>query len=215
VQVQEAERASVALELHDNITQLLVAVLFRSQTLVDQLSTLDGPAKAEAIQLRGLLGRTGEEVERISRNLRPSVLEHLGLDAVLRTAGAEFTARTGVPVKLAGGKLSGRLPAAIGLALYRIFQEALKNVEQHAHARHVTVKLARSGDQVQLTIKDDGIGFSADGQQAGRKGRGGLGLLGMRERATYVGGEFTIRSVFRAGTEITVRVPLGDGVVEV
>ena len=208
VQVQEAERASVALELHDNITQLLVAVLFRSQTLADTLSSHDGPAKAEAVKLRELLGQAGEEVERISRNLRPSLLEHLGLEAVLRVAGKEFATRTGVLVKIAGAASVNRLPADTELALYRIFQEALKNVEQHAHARRVTVNLKQSGAFVQLTIIDDGIGFDADRKQGGRKGKGGLGLLGMRERAIYVGGEFTIESARGAGTEIKVRVPV-------
>ncbi|HTJ79617.1 MAG TPA: ATP-binding protein [Rariglobus sp.] len=214
VQVQEAERASVALELHDNITQLLAAVLFRSQTLVNKLSSHDGPAKIEAIKLRELLGQAGEEVERISRNLRPSVLGHMGLDAVLRSTGMEFTERTDVPVELVCVQLAERLPADTELALYRILQEALKNVEHYAHARHVTITLSRSGaDHVQLTIKDDGIGFSVDRRKTGRKGKISLGLLGMRERAIYVGGELTVISVLLAGTEIKVRVPLRSGVI--
>lgn len=207
VQVQESERARVALELHDNITQLLVALLFRSQTLSDTLSTRDGPAKAEAMKLRELLGQAGEEVERISQNLRPSLLEHLGLGEILRVAGAEFTKRTGVPVKIGGADPAERLPADAELALYRIFQEALKNVEQHAHARRVTVNLTQSGAFVQLTIKDDGIGFDAGRKQDGRKEKSGLGLLGMQERAIYVNGELTIKSVRGAGTEIKARVP--------
>ena len=209
VQVQEAERASVALELHDNITQLLVAVLFRSQTLVDKLSTSDGPAKIEAVKLRELLAKAGEEVERISRNLRPSLLEHLGLEAVLRAASKEFTTRTGVSVKISGADPVERLSADTELALYRIFQEALKNVEQHAHARRVTVTLTQSAALVQMTVRDDGDGFTLDPKQAARKGKSGLGLLGMRERAIYVRGEFTIKSARRSGTEIKVSVPAG------
>jgi PAS domain S-box-containing protein len=208
VQVQETERGRVALELHDNIIQLLCAVLFRSQALADKLSARDGPAKKEALLLRELLGQTAGEVERISRNLRPSVLDQLGLDAVLRDLSTEFAERTGVAVNLAGVQLTARLPADIELALYRIFQEALKNVEQHARARHVTVFLTQEGAIVQLAIKDDGKGFDPDQLPTKRNGQGSLGLLSMRERATYVGGALKVKSARRAGTEIEVRIPL-------
>ena len=215
VQVQEAERGRVALELHDNITQLLCAVLFRSQSLVDSLSARPGPAKDEAIKLRDLLGQTGEEVERISRHLRPSVLEQLGLVAALRATSAEFAKRTGIAVKLTGGELPAPLPADAELALYRILQEALKNMEQHARARHVTVALTQEGGFVQLAIKDDGIGFDLAHHSAVRKGNGGLGLLGIRERASYVGGILTIKSARGAGTEIKVRIPVAPSIVAV
>jgi two-component system NarL family sensor kinase len=208
VQVQEAERGSVALELHDNITQLLIAVLFSSQALADKLSNHDGAAKGEAVKLRAMLGQTAEEVERISRNLRPSALDHIGLAAVLRDAGREFATRTGVPVKLDCGELAVRPPAGTELALYRIFQEALKNVEKHAGARHVTASLRQRGAFVQLTIKDDGVGFDTKHHAARRKGKGVLGLLGMGERAAYEGGVLTVKSGRHAGTEIKARIPL-------
>ena len=211
VQVQEAERGRVALELHDHITQLLCAVLVRSQALADKLSARDGPSKGEAMKLREMLGQTAEEVERISRNLRPSVLDELGLVAVLRDTSTEFAERTGVSVKLACVQLTARLPADTELTLYRILQEALKNVEKHARARHVTVRLTQQGAFVQLTINDDGIGFDPDHHPARRKGKGGLGLLSMRERATYVGGALKVKSARRAGTEIEVRIPLPPG----
>ncbi|MFA5263889.1 MAG: ATP-binding protein [Opitutaceae bacterium] len=206
VQVQEAERGRVALELHDNITQLLCAVLFRSQALVGSLSARDGSAKSEAMKLREMLGKTAEEVERISRNLRPSVLDQLGLVAALHATGTEFENRTGVSVKLDCVELAARLPADTELALYRILQEALRNVEKHARARHVTVCL-RQRTFVQLAINDDGVGFDPDHHAARRKGKGGLGLLGMRERAAYVGGALKIKSVRGAGTEIEVSIP--------
>jgi PAS domain S-box-containing protein len=208
VQVQEAERGSVALELHDNITQLLCAVLFSSQALADKLTARDRPARREAVKLRALLGQAVEEVERISRNLRPSILDQLGLLAVLRATGTEFAARTGVTVKLTGAPLTAPLTADTELALYRILQEALKNVEQHARAHHVTVALRQPGAFVELVINDDGIGFDAVHHAARRQGKGVLGLLSMRERAAYVGGTLTVKSGPRAGTEIEVHIPL-------
>ncbi len=208
VQAQEDERSRVALELHDTITQMLCAVLYRSQVLAEKLPARNTLAKEEAIKLREVIARTVEEVERISRNLRPIVLDQLGLVAGLGDTSTEFTNRTGVAVDLVCVEPAHRLPADTELALYRILQETLKNIEKHAHARHVSVRLTNPGNIVQLTIKDDGIGFDRAGRPARRNGQGGLGLLGMRERATYVGGALTVKSVPRMGTEIEIRIPL-------
>ena len=208
VQAQEAERRYVALELHDNITQLLCAVLVRSQTLAEKISARDKPLKQEAIKLRELLGETANAVERISRGLRPSVLDELGLVAVLRDTTTEFAERTGVALKLTCAPLASRLPGDIELTLYRILQEALKNVEKHACARHVTVALQERGAFIQLTIRDDGAGFDTDRPSTRRKEKSGLGLFSIRERANYVGGSLKITSALRAGTEIEVRIPL-------
>jgi len=228
VEVQEAERGRVALELHDNITQHLCAVLARWAALAKKLPTrspreiiLAGGSRAtaaaisrgekasrgEVMKLSEMIGQTVEEVQRISRNLRPSVLDELGLVPALRATCTEFADRTGVSLKLACKPLTARLPAEAELALYRILQNALENVEKHARARHVTVRL-RQRTFVQLVINDDGIGFDPEHHAARRKGKGGLGLLSMRERATYVGGAFKIKSVRGAGTKIEVLIPL-------
>jgi len=208
VQAQEGERRRVALELHDNITQLICAILFRSQALADRLPARDGSSKREAMKICEMLGKTAREVERISRNLRPGVLAQLGLVAVLRGTSSEFADRTGVPVELVCAQLAGRLPADTELTLLRILQEALKNVEKHAGAHNVSVCLTQQGAYVLLAIQDDGIGFDPDLHWPGRKGKAGLGLLGMRERATYVGGALKVKSVPHAGTEIEVRIPM-------
>ena len=208
VQAQEAERGRVALELHDHITQLICAVLVRSQALANSLSPREQAAKQEALKLREMLGHTAGEVERISRNLRPGVLDELGLVAVLRDTTAKFTARTGMALELACVRLIARLPAATELTLYRILQEALSNVEKHARARHVTVHLTKQGAFVQLAINDDGIGFDSDHRPARRKGQGDLGLLGMSERATYVGGTLNVQSAPGRGTTIRAQIPI-------
>jgi PAS domain S-box-containing protein len=210
VQVQEAERGRVALELHDNITQLLCAVLARWAALANKLPAREKASRGEVMKLSQMLGQTVEEVQRIARNLRPSVLDELGLVPALRATCTEFAERTGVSLKLACKRLTARLPAEAELALYRILQKALENVEKHARAHHVTVCL-RQRTFVQLTINDDGIGFNPEHHAARRKGKGGLGLLSMRERATYVGGAFKIKSVRGAGTEIEVLIPLPPG----
>ena len=213
VQAQEAERGRVALELDDTITQLLCAVLLRSQALADTLPARDGTSKQAAITLRTMLGTAANEVERMARNLRPGVLAELGLSAVLREFSREFAGRTGVPVKLTLTDLAVRLPADTELTIYRILQEALRNVEQHAQAKHVTVCLRKQDAFVELAIHDDGNGFGPGRGKTGRKGVDGLGLLGMRERAAYVGGTLEVKSKRREGTEIQLRIPLAPRVM--
>lgn len=208
VHAQEAERGRVALELHDNITQLLCAAQFRSHALAHNLSAPGGLLKGEATQLRDMLGKAAKEVERIASNLKSSVLDQLGLAAALRSTGREFADRTGLSVKLTFVQLTARLPVEIELALYRILQEALKNVEKHARASHVTICVRRLGAFVQMAINDDGVGFNPDHTSAGRRGMGDLGLIGMRERATNVGGSLRINSSRNGGSEIDVRLPV-------
>jgi signal transduction histidine kinase len=210
VQAQEAERGRVALELHDHITQLLCAILVRCQTLADRLPAREKPLKREALKLRELLGEAAVEVERISHNLRPSILEHLGLAAVLRDTGREFKERTGVTLTLVSVSLAERLPGDIELTLYRIFQEALENVALHARARHVKVDLMMKDGFVQLVIYDDGISFDPKHLSATRKKQVRLGLLGMHERAAYVGGTLNVHSAPGKGTTITAIIPLID-----
>ncbi len=207
IQVQEAERGRLAIELHDNITQLLCAALVRSQALTESISVNDGTSRRAAAELREMLGQTAQEVERISRDLRPGMLEQLGLVEVLRDTTKDFAGKAGVAVSLTCGKLGARLPPDTELALVRILQEAFKNIARHARAGRVTVDLQRQADFVQFVIRDDGIGFMVNPRAAGRKAKRGLGLLSMRERASFVGGAFEITSARGTGTEIKVRVP--------
>jgi len=208
VQMQEAERGSVALDLHDNIAQPLCGILAHSQALANRLADDEGSARRDAIKLGKMLGTAAAAVERISQSLRPSIVEHVGLSSVLRDIGTEFMERTGVSVKVTCAKSIARLPLKTEMALFRILQEALTNVERHAHAQRVTLSLTQIGDGIHLTIQDDGVGFDPDLLSARQAGEGGLGLLGMRERSASVGGDFKIKSVRLAGTEIKVRIPL-------
>ncbi len=209
VQAQETERESVALDLHDNLTQLLCALSIRSQILAEKIPDHDDALpKSEVLQLREMLGHAASEVERITRNLRPGLLEILGLEAVLRATSTEFAERTGLAVTLDSVELPQRLPIRTEVALFRILQEVLNNVNQHAQARHVTLTLTQPDDVVQLTIKDDGIGFDPDLHSTKKNGKSSLGLLAMIERATSLGGDLRIASTPGTGTEINVRFPL-------
>jgi len=208
MQMQENERRQIATDLGDNITQLLCGILARCQMLAGRLPAHEQRFREEVLEFASLLRTTTSEVHRISTELRPHGLELLGLDSALRGVAAEFSERMGVPIEVRCTRLPVALPPATELALYRVLQEALRNVEQHAQARHVRVGLMRTGSLVQLAIRDDGIGFDASGLQTQGLATGGFGLLTMRERASAVGGSLRLTSTSAKGTEIRLRVPL-------
>ena len=210
VQAQETERGRVANELRVNITQLLYVILGRCQALAGKLPAGDHSACGDTTKINEMVNRTADEVERIWRSLWSHELDKLGLVPALEMANAEFVKRTGVALQMDCSALDERLPAEAELVLYRILQKALNNVERHARARHVTVHLTKPNGFIQLTIKDDGIGFDPDHPAKGKE-RESLGLLRMRERATSVGGTLSVKSTPRAGTEIEVRIPLPPG----
>ena len=210
VEVQETERRRVAIELHENISQLTFAILMRCETLAAQLPAPAHAARAELLKLRDLLNQATEEVRRIARNLRPSALDDLGLLPVLRTACAEFAAHAHVQTKLTGGRQIGRLSAVVETALYRIFQEVLRNVAQHAQAQHLAVSLRLQHGFVCLAITDDGVGFNTHLPSNQRQRTGSLGLLSMRERAASVGGTLHVQSAPGQGTTIQARIPLDN-----
>ena len=207
VQAQEVERGHVANELRVNITQLLYIILGRCQALAEKLQAGDSSASVDTTKINEMVSRTAEEVDRIWRSLWSHELEKLGLVPALEKANAELVERIGVSLQMECAPLDERLPPGTELTLYRIFQEALSNVEKHARARHVTIHLKKQDTFIQLTISDDGIGFDPE-QPAIRTATEGFGLLRMRERATSAHGALSVKSAPRAGTKIEVRVPL-------
>jgi two-component system NarL family sensor kinase len=208
LQAQEVERQHVAVELHDHITQALCAILIRLEIMTGNLPAQAKASREEAAVISGLVEEAAENVERISSRLRPSVLGILGLIPALRGAITGFVKRTGLDLKLACVQIPGRLSAKAELVLYRILEEALKNVEKHAHVRHVRVRLEKAGAFMQLTIEDDGRGFDMNCRPAKRQERDAFCLVDLQERAASVGGSVRIKSAPLAGTQIAVRIPL-------
>lgn len=193
VMSQEDERARVARELHDGVSQWLVSVKFVFESALDQArqaqaspavtATLEGGVE----RLREVLG----EVRRISHDLRPALLDHLGLARALEHLAAEWQQRSGVAVT-AECSDAGEVPEAVATALFRVAQEALGNVESHAGASQVRLSLRRVDGALRLEIADDGRGF--DTQAVQRSPRAGLGLTHMRERIESLGGHFALES---------------------
>ena len=148
-----------------------------------------------------------EENRRIAHNLRPSDLDELGLAAACRNFCKEIQARTNLTVKYIIAPLGRRLPPAVELNLFRIVQEALTNVEKHAQARTIRLRLSFQGDSVVLKIQDDGRGFAPQRFKTGKGKRRGIGLTNMRERALSSGGTCEVLSMPKKGTTISVRIP--------
>jgi signal transduction histidine kinase len=200
-----AERSRLARELHDDTAQQLVAI----GRQLELLAASCDPAAGERIEaVHGMVDEALANVRRISRNLRPSLLDELGLVAAIEALVADQTRQGGPPIEL---RVLGRarpLAPAVELALYRIAQEALANALKHAEAERVDLRL-RFGDPVVLEVADDGRGMAAEGGLAGLARGGGMGVVGMRERASEVGGELTIAAQPGRGTVVRVRVPAG------
>lgn len=205
---QETERRRIAAELHDGVNQLLASIKFR-------LAHLDGKVTGEAAefvtQSAELLERAVSEVRRMAKNLRPSALDDFGLVAAMEELIQEFRSHTRVPVEFKRGVMAKRLPAQVELAIYRIFQQALTNIEQHAKAARVSVSLNVDARFATLNVIDDGVGFVNETKQRGERRDRGLGILNMRERAEALGGVFDLRSAPGKGTEIVVHVKLDNG----
>ncbi|WP_372886399.1 cache domain-containing protein [Shimia sp.] len=201
---QEEERGRVARELHDGISQLLVGVRYALDSARRRLSA--GDARATETLDKGIDHLSGaiQEVRRISRDLRPGVLDDLGLGPALKALTDDFAARTGIETEFNTVVFRNRLDQDAKIALYRIAQEALTNIERHAGARRVTIDVRGHKKGATLRIADDGGGIAPE---AASKPGSGLGLRNMQERVEQLDGALRIFSS-RSGTVIVAEVPL-------
>ena len=202
---QEEERRRLARELHDEVGQVLTAVKIQLQTLLRSGATpAPGRLQAAVDSVDHAIG--GLRI--LAFNLRPAILDDLGLSAALRWQGDRFAAETGTEVSLNIERLEGRLPTEVETACFRVAQEALTNVARHARATHVDVELRlgppEEPDGLALRIRDDGAGFEqADARRRMAEG-GCMGLSGMEERVRLAGGRFEVRSRPGEGTAVWV-----------
>ena len=204
--VQEAERKRISRELHDEVGQALTAL----DTNLAMLQRNGAPdhelLKRNIGDMHTLLGQTMECVHRFARELRPAMLDELGLLPALRSYLKGFAERTGLRVHFKASPEAEKLDDEQKTALFRVCQESFTNVARHAHASRVTATLRQLGDGVRLQITDDGKAFCVEEQLSG-KGKKRLGLLGMQERVRLVNGRFAIKSIRGKGTTVTIEVP--------
>ena len=206
---QEDERKMISRELHDQIAQTLTGINVRLASLKTE-STLNHKGLQRKISsTQRLVEKSVDIVHQFARDLRPTVLDDLGLIPALHSFLKNFTTRTGVRASLATFTMRiEELDAARRTALFRVAQEALNNVARHAHASRVEVSIRKLPDCVCMKIKDDGKSFDVDRALRANGGKH-LGLLGMRERLEMIGGKFIVESAPGEGTTILAQIPLG------
>jgi PAS domain S-box-containing protein len=211
VNAQEAERQRVARELHDILGQFVAALNLKLKSMKEQAS--DGRTTPAAFdELFHLTKEIGQETHRLATELRPRALDDVGLRGALQQLLESWSERTKIPVDFASRGLDGEeFPTEIATAIYRIVQEALTNVARHAKSSRVDVVIEKNDGLLVTVVEDDGNGFVPEDEQSRKRAVGGLGILGMKERATLVGGRLQIESTPGNGTSIFVKIPLPGG----
>lgn len=202
VQAQEDERRSISRELHDEVGQSLTGVLVEMANVSTLIRARDLDAVSEkAAEVKRLLEDSIKVVRNMALLLRPSMLDDLGLVPALEWQAREVSKRGGVWVEVDAGAVPEDLPEEHKTCVYRVVQEALHNIVQHAAARKVKVTVRQEQERLALAIEDDGRGFDTGRQK-------GMGLVGMEERVRHLGGSFEVQSRPGAGTVLSISLPL-------
>jgi signal transduction histidine kinase len=207
IAAQEEERKRLARELHDETTQQLTALGMQLDMLTRAVGD-QSPTAERVRDARALVGRMIDELHRVIFDLRPSMLDDLGLLPAIHSYAERRLGPRGITVRFEFPDVHPELSPEARTAIFRVVQEALSNIERHSQAETVLVSCAVTGDRLTIEVEDDGVGFDpAEVQQPRESGRG-LGLLGMRERLALLGGTIEVDSEKGQGTRVVVTVPL-------
>jgi PAS domain S-box-containing protein len=202
--IREEERSNIAREIHDELGQQLTVLKMDVSWINKKMDSADENVKGRLKELVEMLDNTVRSVRKISSDLRPSMLDDLGLAAAIEWQAQEFEKRSGIAVSVMLETGETKVENKIAITLFRIFQESLTNIARHSGARHVEVKLQIDNNGIDMSIRDDGQGFIVKGIENKKT----LGILGMRERVAIIDGQYTIESAPGKGTTVKVQVPL-------
>jgi PAS domain S-box-containing protein len=203
--VREQEKSRIARELHDELAQSLTALKMDTIWLRDHLPAQDAKAQEKIAQMLAVLDGAVASTRRIAADLRPLVLDDLGLVPAIEWVAQSFTQRTGVPCELRLDE-SLELPEPFATGVFRIVQESLANVAKHAQATQAVVELQPRGEMLMLRVQDNGVGFRTTDPRKPQS----LGLVGLRERAHLLRGQVRVESSPGAGTRVEARIPIGS-----
>ena len=201
-QVREAERTRIARELHDELAQSLTALKMDAAWIASRLPSEHGELAGKAERMKGVVDNTVAAVRRIAADLRPVMLDDLGLVAALESFLNDLAERTGIEVRLTAPVDELMLQDPLSTAVYRMVQEALTNVARHAHATAVTVEVGVADRTLRIRVRDNGRGLRPD------PNRKSFGLAGIRERARTLGGDARVYSPAAGGTVVDIDIPL-------
>jgi len=200
---QDDERRRISRELHDDVNQRLAMLTLDVESLQAGLSRSQRETAERLGVIRDRLVELSDDVHGLAYGLHPSVLDHLGLKAALRSHVSDLQRHESIRIDLHVGDDLERPPSDVAACLYRVAQAALRNVVKHAHATRATVEVRRAEGGVRLSVSDDGVGFAVPTRSSE-----GLGIVGMQERVRLVGGRFTLTSQVGEGSSVTVCLPL-------
>lgn len=204
--VQESERRRLAREMHDDLTQRLAVLAMDVGNLRQQCNDSPELVSEKLKEIQERLVKLSTDIHAISRQLHPSILDDLGLVDAIESECRNFTQREGIKVNYVPKAIPPKLSKEIGLTIYRIVQEGLRNIAKHAEAEEAQVSLIGHNNSISLIIQDAGKGFNPDDP----KTKQGLGLISMEERTRLLNGELSIHSSIDQGTVIEARVPVED-----
>jgi signal transduction histidine kinase/PAS domain-containing protein len=206
INAQEDERRRIARELHDDTSQALAALLYAAEEVLEMGGHEE--MKRKLAGMHELIQHTMDSVHKMIFNLRPSMLDHLGLVPALRQFASARLEPKGAQVTITEDSSERRLPPEVETALFRVVQEAISNCARHAAARHVSIGFQFESDRASVTVEDDGVGFDVKEMKLSQDSGRGLGLLGMIERVELLGGELAVDSKPEQGTRIAIHVPV-------
>jgi signal transduction histidine kinase len=204
--VREEERGRIAREIHDELGQALTALKMDIHWVSHRLPKVEAPLTEKTKSMSVLIDRTVKSVKRISSDLRPGLLDDLGLSAALEWQAEEFSDHTGIPCEIKSDPHDIVLDQQLSTGIFRIFQETLTNIARHADATRVDATLKKDSDKVEMAVRDNGRGFDTR-QTPDPKS---YGLIGMYERVHSFGGDLKINSAKGLGTTIEVSIPINE-----
>jgi signal transduction histidine kinase len=211
LQIQDEERRRIARELHDSVGQMLAAISMNISNVSREKGKLSASAAAAISENTKLVEQVGNEIRTLSHLLHPPLLDEIGLLSALKWYIDGFSERSKINVTADIPSDLGRLPRDVELSLFRIVQECLTNIHRHSGSLTALIRLTRSRQGVTLEVKDEGRGFSPNGEATGSGTEApGVGLRGMRERVRQLGGQLEITSN-GTGTLVSARLPLVEG----
>lgn len=202
--VREEERTRIAREIHDELGQQLTALKMDASLISKKINNGDKVITEKLSNMISLIDDTVKTIRRISSDLRPGILDDLGLIPALEWQGEEYEKRTGIKLQFHTNVTDITLEREISTNIFRIFQEALTNIIRHSHATQIETSVLKNENNLVLSIKDNGRGFELDKL----KNKRSWGIVGMKERASLLNGEFVIESEKLKGTTIKLKVPL-------
>ncbi|HUS15454.1 MAG TPA: ATP-binding protein [Chloroflexia bacterium] len=209
IQAQEDERLRISRQMHDGPAQTMTNLVLRAE-ICERLLDIDvARARAELAGLKSMVNGTLQATRSFIFDLRPMILDDLGLEPTLRGYLRQYNEKNKMEVNLSVIGMKGRLPQPVEVAVYRIVQESLNNVAKHAHATHAQVNLEMEGEELLVTVEDDGSGFNVDDlAEQGDSGKA-LGIASMRQRAEMLGGQIVLESLVGRGTKVSASIPVG------